>query len=157
VELHGEHDISTSERLSSTLEDATRVDGGADVVVDLSDVSFMDASTIGALVVARNRLLALSRSLTVRAPSSAARRLLDLCGLDRLIDVDQTATRLPGAAALGSWVAVPAIGDKRIDPSPDTTQPLEIAAPSRSEERVHAVVHRHVERQAMTSPRRVPP
>ena len=85
VWVSGEHDIATREQLNVTLAQAAGLDD-ADVVVDLSGVTFMDASTIGALVVARNRLRSRARSLSVRAPSPRARRLLDLCGLAPLID-----------------------------------------------------------------------
>ena len=54
---------------------------GGDVVVDLSEVDFMDVSTISVLVRARTMLATRSRSLTLRAPSNRAARILDLCGV----------------------------------------------------------------------------
>jgi anti-anti-sigma factor len=72
VELHGEHDLSTCALLSTALADATRLDDDADVVVDLSDVAFMDASTIGVLVAALVDVASLVRS--VGRPLAGARR-----------------------------------------------------------------------------------
>jgi anti-sigma B factor antagonist len=94
VWVRGDHDIATREHLSLTLAQAARVDD-ADIVADLSGVTFMDASTIGALVLARNGLRARSRALSLRAPSPRARRLLDLCGLERLIDEHLAPARPP--------------------------------------------------------------
>lgn len=117
VWVRGDHDIATREHLSATIEQVARVDD-ADIVVDLSGVTFMDASTIGALVGARNCLRASSRSLSVRAPSARARRLLDLCGLARLVD-EHPAPGQPPVAALGSSVDVPAAS------GPDSAQSVQ--------------------------------
>jgi len=106
VQVRGEHDIATRAHLSATIARAAQLDD-ADILVDLSDVTFMDASTIGALVVARNSLRARARSLSVRAPSPRARRLLDLCGLAGLIDESRAPLLASAAPALGSWVDVP--------------------------------------------------
>ncbi len=105
VWLRGEHDIATTAESSEALAWAIAM-GDADLVVDLSEVQFMDASTIGVIVKARNFLLTRSRSLSLRAPTRCARRVLDVCGLAELID--SGSSRSETAAALGSWVAVPA-------------------------------------------------
>lgn len=118
VWARGEHDITTRVHLSATLAAASRFDD-ADLVVDLSGVTFMDASTVDALVVAGDGLRADSRSLHVRDPSPSAWRILNLCGLAGMIDDHQTPTAAPApAAALGSWVDVPAE-----DPASDAVQP----------------------------------
>jgi anti-anti-sigma factor len=57
-----------------------------DLTVDLSEVTFIDAGTIGALISGRNRLHGQSRSLRLRSPSGSARRVLEACGLTGLID-----------------------------------------------------------------------
>lgn len=106
VWVRGEHDIATCALLSDILADAVRLDG-ADVVVDLSGVTFMDASTVSTLVVARRDLRALTRSLCVRAPSPPARRVLAVCGLEQLIDQRPGVEEQAVAPALGSWVGVP--------------------------------------------------
>jgi anti-anti-sigma factor len=106
VWVRGEHDIRTRDRLAVRLAEAAGSDAG-DIVVDLSGVTFMDASTIGALVAARNNLRVHSRSLTFRHPSQTAQRLLDLCGLEPWTD-DPAPTHPPIGSALGTWVSVPA-------------------------------------------------
>jgi anti-anti-sigma factor len=80
VWLRGEYDISTEMTLSHTMARVMALDEG-DLVVDLSEVTFMDAATIGLIIRARNDLRLQCRSLTLRSPSGFARRVLDLCGL----------------------------------------------------------------------------
>lgn len=104
--VRGEHDMATRVHLSVTIAQAARL-VGSDLVVDLSGVSFMDVSTVGALVVARNRLARRGRRLRLRAPSPRASRVLTLCGLEALVD-HGVALSPDAAPALATWVAVPA-------------------------------------------------
>lgn len=85
VSLRGEQDMSTATVVAETLALARAVAKG-DVVIDLRDVAFMDSTIVTVLVRGRNRMRAQERDLTVRCPSRPARRMLDLCGLDSLID-----------------------------------------------------------------------
>jgi anti-anti-sigma factor len=85
VSLRGEHDLSTAPSVAEALARASALgDGG--VVVDLSGVLFMDAAVIRELVDRREALRLQSRALTVRAPSTIARRVLDLCELTALVE-----------------------------------------------------------------------
>jgi anti-sigma B factor antagonist len=141
VWVRGEHDAATQVQLSTALVEAAGLDG-ADIVVDLSGVTFMDASTIGTLVAARNRLRATARSLSVRAPSPPARRLLDVCGLERLIDEHSAPDAQPTAAALASWVDVPAQACGTDSALP---QVADVAAEAHSHEPARAPARRHVQ------------
>lgn len=111
IRLRGEHDIATVSALAATLSQAVAADS-ADVVVDLREVEFMDASTIGVIVGARNLLAAQSRALTVRSPSVCAQRVLDVCGLTDLLGSSPATTGagpvVGASGALGTWVAVAA-------------------------------------------------
>jgi len=106
VRLRGDHDLSTVGRLATALVEAVTT-GTGNVVVDLREVTFMDASTVGSLIRGRN-LLAMSetRQLFVRHPSDASRRLLELVRLGDLIQPHAGGPR-PPASALESWVEVP--------------------------------------------------
>ena len=84
VWLWGEHDISTDTALCLTLARAIAV-GRAGVIVDLSGVEFMGASTLGVIARARELLHQGSASLTVRSPSAFVRRVIGVCGLDDLL------------------------------------------------------------------------
>jgi anti-anti-sigma factor len=87
VWLRGEHDLSTSAALWHTMTRAIEV-AHNDLVVDLSDVEFMGAATVSVILRAAQLLRQESRSLTVRAPSRCARRVLDVCGLSGLVEAD---------------------------------------------------------------------
>jgi anti-sigma B factor antagonist len=89
VVIRGEHDITTVDLLTETMGQAMALDD-VDLVIDLSGVEFMDASTVGTLVGARNLLRARARALTLAVPSIPARRILELCDLADLIEAAQT-------------------------------------------------------------------
>jgi anti-anti-sigma factor len=105
VWLEGEHDVATAEELWRILASAI-ARNDADVVVDLGGVQFMDGVTVGVFVRARTLLRCRSRSLVLRSPSRCARLVLDACGLGYLDG--PRVVGAAGAAALGTWVAVPA-------------------------------------------------
>lgn len=126
VWVRGEHDITTKVTLFVTVARAARLDD-VPLLVDLSSVTFMDASTLGAIVGSRNRLRSRAQSLEVRAPSPPALRILELCGLGHLVHRDPL--RAPGmAAALGTWVDVPPIEPRRGPDSEASRAPARPAA-----------------------------
>jgi anti-sigma B factor antagonist len=83
VTISGEIDIATSRAMRDALATGP---GPARLEVDLSAVTFMDASGIGVLLAARQRVVDGGGSLTLRAPSRAVRRLTGVLGLDELLD-----------------------------------------------------------------------
>ncbi len=106
VWVRGEHDAATSTALSETLRHSAALDDG-DLIVDLSGVDFMGVATVDVIVSTRALLRRRLQLLTLRAPSSSARLVLDLCGVAYaeglgVFDVVASST------ALGTWVAVPA-------------------------------------------------
>jgi anti-anti-sigma factor len=82
--LRGEHDIATDGDLRRTLASAIALNN-APIVVDLSKVELMSASTLGVIVAAWDSLRQQSRSLTMRSPSSHVRRVISICGLHNLL------------------------------------------------------------------------
>jgi anti-anti-sigma factor len=112
--FRGEQDLATVVELSATTARAITL-GEGDLVVDLSRIEFMDASTVGVLSWARDLLRARSRSLVVRSPSRCARRVLELCDLSDLTEPRSADTPVTATAgALSTWVTIPAIDG--IDP-----------------------------------------
>lgn len=85
VTLGGEHDICTVTALTGALDRAMRRDGGG-LVIDLRDVEFMGAATLGVIVHAREVLRANGRLLVLRSPSVCAMRVIELCGLGELLE-----------------------------------------------------------------------
>lgn len=110
VWLHGEHDLSTVRGLEAALASAVSIDQ-VRLIVDLSDVQFIDVVIVRAIARTHEARRSRSRSLELRSPSPFIRRLLELCGLGALITPGSlAASPTSGAAsALGSWVPVPAL------------------------------------------------
>ncbi len=73
VWLRGAHDTTTMVALCTTIARAIAVDE-TDLVIDLSEVTFMDAATVAVIIRAEAFLRDRSRSLTLRSPSTPARR-----------------------------------------------------------------------------------
>lgn len=102
VWLRGEHDLSTVTAVAETLARAIAVDD-ADFVVDMSEVEFIDASTVRLIVRTREFLHSRSRSLVLRSPSPCALAMLDRCGLAHLVDPSPATVR-PMARSDGALV-----------------------------------------------------
>lgn len=113
VWLQGDQDIATDGELWRVLACAIAANDAA-IVVDLSEVELMSASTLGVIVKARVLLREQSRSLTVRYPSAFVRRIIGICGLDDLLGPSGQKTDNGARAALGSWVAVPSSVPERL-------------------------------------------
>lgn len=94
VDVRGEHDISTVAALAAELARAIGA-ADADLTIDLSEVRFMDASTVSVILLARQFLRGRQHSLAVRAPSRCAQRIIHICELDELLE----ARPLPPAPA----------------------------------------------------------
>jgi anti-anti-sigma factor len=113
VWLRGEHDIATDGSLLGVLSRAIAANNAA-IVLDLSEVDLMSASTLGVIVAARNLLRRRSRSLTVRSPSASVRRIIGICGLDDLFGPSAQEDDRAVADVLGSWVTAPVSAPERV-------------------------------------------
>lgn len=121
LRMWGEHDSSTVGLVSTGLAQAIDATEG-DVMIDLSGVSFMDASTIACLARGEVLLQQRDRSLTVRSPSVIQRKLLEICQLAYLIETPLGQARR--ASALESWVAIPVTPRSAPDPVEEERQPV---------------------------------
>ena len=89
VRLAGELDLYNANVVRESLLEATD-DGLPDrVVVDLSEVEFIDSTTLGVLIEARTKL-ANRRGFLLAAPGLETRRALQISGLDRHFSVHDT-------------------------------------------------------------------
>ena len=93
VRLSGEHDAATRVAVAAVIDRAVDLDD-CDVIVDLHSVTFMDASIVGVLVGARNRLERRGRSLWIYQPSLSAAWVLGLTGAKALAVAPVSAVRL---------------------------------------------------------------
>lgn len=80
IRLHGEIDMASAPLLHDLLVAARELSSAA-VVLDMSEVSFLDSSGI-------NEILRADRHTTVRVRSASnpVRRCLAICGLDHLLE-----------------------------------------------------------------------
>jgi anti-anti-sigma factor len=81
VEIRGEIDVSSADRLSRILVDIAHRLRPARVVVDLLYLTFIDSSGMGALVAGRNAARAVGIGFTVRQPSPFVTAQLQQTGL----------------------------------------------------------------------------
>jgi anti-sigma B factor antagonist len=88
VSVAGEIDCATSPQLRQALVDVL-LTKGRDTVVDLSAVSFVDASGIGVLVGVANLAICGGGRLILRHPSRAVLLLLDHLELDGVLAVER--------------------------------------------------------------------
>ena len=81
VKLAGELDLYNAPRVREALAEACK-NAPARVVVDLSEVEFIDSTALGVLIEARTRLDN-RRAFLLAAPGLETRRALEISGLDR--------------------------------------------------------------------------
>jgi anti-sigma B factor antagonist len=90
LKLEGELEIAGTDEVRRVLADAMG-SGGTKLVVDLSEISFIDSSGLGAVVEAHDRMRREGRPLTVVAPrGTAASVVLGLTGLRTRLPVFET-------------------------------------------------------------------
>ena len=82
--LSGELDWAASPRLAEALDKTTSM-WRQRLVLDLSNLDFVDAAGLGAIVRARNTIWSHSGDLTLRAPSRFAARVLEILGLEGMV------------------------------------------------------------------------
>ena len=86
VSAFGEIDIINAEGLRDVLLSALNA-GAAGLIADLTSTTFLDSAGITALVRATRRAAATDATLRLAVTSPSVLRVLNLVGVDRLIDV----------------------------------------------------------------------
>ena len=97
----GELDIQATPRLSTVLAFASASPGGR-LVLDLSEVAFIDSTALGTILKAAAQLDESGTSLEVVAPEGPVRRLLEMTNLTqrfRLYSTREAALAADGAPA----------------------------------------------------------
>ncbi|MEU8180077.1 STAS domain-containing protein [Micromonospora sp. NPDC049044] len=101
VEAAGDLDMSTTPELRDQLHQLVQ-NGVQVVVVDLTDVGFIDSSGLGALVVAYKDLQARGGSLALAGVRRTVRKVLSITSVDRVIDIFDTVDDAEEAARAAS-------------------------------------------------------
>jgi anti-sigma B factor antagonist len=87
VALRGELDFDEAPSFGRVLEEL-RADGEREVVVDLSDLTFIDSSGISVLVGAARASAAEQGTLVVAAPTPHVQRVFDIVNLSELLAIE---------------------------------------------------------------------
>ena len=84
----GELDVSTASELEHAV--ARALDGqGGEFRLDVGGMTFMDSTGAQALLQVHRRITGLGRRLVILAPAPPVRLVLEILGLDQIIDVRQ--------------------------------------------------------------------
>lgn len=89
--ITGEVDADSAERMCTDLLSVVRANDSADLVIDLTAVSFMDMNGIHALDEVRRQTVRQGQTLALVAPPGQVRRVLHLSGLDRVLEITSRA------------------------------------------------------------------
>ena len=82
----GDLDMATASVMARRLSEL--VQGGTDVVVDLSGLGFIDSSGLRALMTANQQFEDQGTTLTLRRPTRNVARLLAITGLDQVFTIE---------------------------------------------------------------------
>jgi anti-anti-sigma factor len=90
VLVKGEVDVATSAHLAAAIMRAIerQPEGKVDLVIDLTQLRFIDVSGINVLLRAARQARAAGGTLVLRSPNRAVRRLLDVLRLDAELAVE---------------------------------------------------------------------
>lgn len=87
IDLRGEVDVYNAPRLRDEL---TRLlhEGRKDIVLDVEQLDFVDSTGLGVIIAAAKRAGEAGGHFTLRAPTRAVQRILDLTQLRRFLSID---------------------------------------------------------------------
>ena len=86
VRIIGVVDASTAPTVEETLTDLIQSDS-THLVLDLSEMEFIDSTGLGVLVIALKRVAERDGSLLLRSPRSGARKVLSITRLDQVFPI----------------------------------------------------------------------
>ncbi len=87
LRLRGEVDLAARDEFRTQM--ASLVDGAhSPVCIDLSEVTFIDSSALGVLVVMREQAAERGVDVVLRAPSPPVSRVLSITALDHVFTID---------------------------------------------------------------------
>ncbi len=93
VAFRGEFDMAAKDAAAAALAAALAGDAES-IVVDLRDVSYMDSTGVSCLARAKRMADGLGRRIVLQNGSGPSRRVLELTGLDEMLEVVEDDRRL---------------------------------------------------------------
>jgi anti-sigma B factor antagonist len=86
VQLRGELDLEAAPVMAAVLAALTEEDGPAEVVLDLSELTFLDSSGISVLITGQRNMNGQGRRFTVRSARPNIRKVLTISGLTEFLN-----------------------------------------------------------------------
>jgi stage II sporulation protein AA (anti-sigma F factor antagonist) len=86
IAVRGEIDLATAEQFREIIDEA--ILPGARLVIDLASTSFIDSTGLGVLAWAQAHLADSSGAVIIRSPSRSTKKILNICGLDRILTIE---------------------------------------------------------------------
>jgi|HubBroStandDraft_6_1064221.scaffolds.fasta_scaffold484392_2 anti-sigma B factor antagonist len=87
VDLSGELDLASAPQLRELLVTMLIEDGPSRLVIDLSDLVYLDSTGLSVLVTAHKRASSTGTELTLANPNASVTRLLGITALDQIFDI----------------------------------------------------------------------
>jgi anti-sigma B factor antagonist len=87
VHVRGEVDLYTAPRLREQLEEVIG-EGQRQLVVDLTEMDFIDSTGLGVLVGTLKRLRETGGEMSLRNPSRSTHKILEIAGLTELFTIE---------------------------------------------------------------------
>lgn len=91
IAVAGELDLYTTPQLVAELEALTTA--GPEIVLDLNEVSFVDSTALGAILLGGRRLQASGGGMGLVSSNPTTTRLLTIVGIDRVVPIYETTER----------------------------------------------------------------
>ena len=88
LRLAGDLDVSHATELVRRIDDLTQMTFEPRIVIETSQVTFIDSTGTQALILANRRCLDAGGSLVIRSPSRPVEQILRITGLDQVLTVD---------------------------------------------------------------------
>ena len=88
LRLSGELDLSHATEFARCVDELTQMTLEPRIVVEASQVTFIDSTGTQALILANRRCLDAGGRLLIRSPSGPVEQILHITGLDRVLAVD---------------------------------------------------------------------
>ena len=89
VTVSGEIDLATQGSLRAQLNELV-VAGQVDLILDLTDVTFVDSTGLGALIGTRRRVHAFHGSLALVIPDESVMKVFTITGLEKVLAIHDT-------------------------------------------------------------------
>lgn len=90
IKLTGEIDHHSAVNVRSEIDELIFSFRPSKVVLDLSEISFMDSSGLGLIMGRYSLTKELGGTLTLRAPTVAVMKIITLAGMERIIKIEKS-------------------------------------------------------------------